>query len=71
MTTVYSIHQPTDVIQRNRRRPRVTSTNARNNHAIFGKDSRVLLYIPLAIDNYNHHMNGADVANQRRKYFTT
>jgi ankyrin repeat protein len=27
-----------------------------------------LLYIPLEIDDYNHHMNGADIANQRRKY---
>lgn len=71
MTTVFSIHQPTDVIERNRRRPRVTSTNARNNHAIFRKDPRVLLHIPMAIDHYNHHMNGADVANQRRKYLTT
>jgi hypothetical protein len=71
MTTMYSIHQPTDVIERNRRRPRVTSTNARNNHAIFGKDPRVPLHIPLAIDHYNHHMNGADVANQRRKHLTT
>lgn len=63
MITVYFIHQPTDVIKRNRRRPRVISTNARNNHAIFRKDPRVPLYIPLAIDHYNYYMNGADVAN--------
>lgn len=29
------------------------------------------LYIPTAIDAYNHHMNGADIANQRQKHCKT
>ena len=54
-----------------RKRPKKTSTNAKIVRAVFGDEPRKLLYIPLAIDAYNHHMNGADIANQRRKYITT
>jgi hypothetical protein len=34
-------------------------------------EPRKLLCIPLAIDDYNHHMNGADIANQQRRYHTS
>jgi hypothetical protein len=71
VSTVHSIHLPSDVIERNRRRPRVTSTNARNVGPIFGDNWRLKLFIPLAIDLYNHYMNGADLANQRRSHLTT
>jgi hypothetical protein len=71
MSTVHSIHLVEDVIERFRRRPRVTSTNAKNVRDVFLYHPRLDLFIPLAINDYNHHMNGADVANQRRKHLTT
>jgi hypothetical protein len=71
MSTVHSIHLSTDVIERLRRRPRVTSTNAKNVRDVFLYNARLNLFIPVAINAYNHHMNGADVANQRRKHLTT
>jgi hypothetical protein len=71
MSTVHSIHLPNNVIERFRRRPRVTSTNAKNVRDVFLHHPRLNLFIPLAINAYNHHMNGADVANQRRKHLTT
>jgi hypothetical protein len=69
MSTIYYIHKPAqDTVQRLRKLPKKTSTNARIVRAVFGDESRKLLYIPLAIDDYNHHTNGADIANQRRRY---
>jgi hypothetical protein len=71
VSTVHSIHLPTDVVETLRRRPRVTSSNARNVKPIFGDSWRLKLFIPLAIHLYNHYMNGADLANQRRSHLTT
>jgi hypothetical protein len=71
MLTVYFIHLLIDVIERLRRRPRVISTNAKNVRDVFLYNPRLNLFISLAIDAYNYHMNGADVANQRRKHLTT
>jgi len=71
MSTVHSIHLPEDVIERLRRRPKATSTNAKNVREVFSYNVRLNLFIPVAIDAYNHHMNGVDVANQRRKHLTT
>jgi hypothetical protein len=39
--------------------------------AVFGDKWVRKLFIPNAIDAYNHNMNGADIANQRRKYIST
>ncbi|KAF8941422.1 hypothetical protein BGZ58_009505 [Dissophora ornata] len=56
---------------RNRRRPRETSTNAKSVRAVFKGQSRALLPIPKIIDDYNHHMNGVDIADQLRSYYST
>jgi hypothetical protein len=71
MSTVHSIHLVKDVVKHFRRRPRVTFTNAKNVRDVFLYHPRLDLFIPLAIDNYNHHINEADVANQRRKHLIT
>jgi hypothetical protein len=69
--TVYSIHSSKDIVERDRKRSRVISTNAKNVREIFGAKSRRILFIPLIIDAYNHYMNKADIANQFRKFLTT
>jgi hypothetical protein len=69
MSTVHCVHKPKeDTIQKSRKRLKKTSTNAKIVKAIFDDESKKLLYISLPIDNYNHYINGADIANQRRKY---
>jgi hypothetical protein len=63
MLIVHFIHLFSDVIKRFRRRPRVIFTNAKNVRDVFLYYPRLDLFIPLAINAYNYHMNGADVAN--------
>ena len=38
---------------------------------MFGSESRKVLKIPKIIDDYNHNMNGVDVADQLRSYYNT
>jgi hypothetical protein len=66
MTTAYSIKE---TIPRLRKRPTLTSTNARIVRPVFGDAVRKWLNIPLAIDAYNHGMNGVDRANQLRRNY--
>jgi len=58
-------------IERNRRRPRETSTNATKVRAVFGNASKKSLPIPIIIDDYNHFMGGVDIADQLRGYYGT
>jgi hypothetical protein len=39
--------------------------------AVFGSEPKKKLLIPKVIDDYNHHMNGVDVADQLRSYYNT
>jgi Transposase IS4 len=59
-----------DTVERLRRRPSLTSTNARIVRPVFGDLPFKRLQIPRAIDDYNHYMNGVDRSNQLRKNFT-
>ena len=54
-----------------RRRPAKTATNSRTSRAVFGEEAVKLLSIPEFIDSYNHFINGVDVADQLRSYYTT
>jgi hypothetical protein len=64
VTTAYSLHRSKeDTIIRNRKRPKLISTNARITRPIFGDLARKDLAIPKVIDDYNHHMNSVDLAN--------
>ena len=58
-------------VKRNRKRPSKTSTNARTSRAVFGNEPVKELAIPEFIDLYNHFMNGVDVADQLRSYYTS
>ncbi len=68
MTTAYNL---TDTVIRARKRPSATSTSASITRSIFGDLSVKDLPIPTAINAYNHHMGGVDIANQYRAAFTT
>ena len=60
-----------DTVTRLRRRPTKTATNARTSRAPFQGNDVKELDIPEFIDLYNHFMNGVDVADQLRSYYTT
>ena len=64
-------HYPTDIIDRERKRPKKTASNATITRKPFGDQSTKMLPIPTFIDDYNHYMRGVDQANQLRAAFTT
>lgn len=68
MTTV---HTGLETVKRFRRRPPKSATNARTSRQPFGESTVKKLLIPQFIDHYNHFMNGVDVADQLRSYYTT
>ena len=75
VTMLSTIHQidngNENRIERVRRRPRETSTNAVKVRAVFGTLSKKALPIPGIIDDYNHFMGGVDIADQLRGYYGT
>ncbi len=68
MTTGYSLQEE---IEKERKRPKLSSTSATVARAAFGDQIRKVLPIPGAIDGYNMSMGMVDRANQLRSYFTT
>jgi hypothetical protein len=60
ITTAYLLNNRT---LRERKRPALTSINARVVRLVFSNAVRKWLYIPTVIDNYNHYMNGVDRNN--------
>jgi hypothetical protein len=78
MTTAFSLDreisedsQPINYVLRERRRPKESSTNAGIARPVFGNEAFKTLSIPTAIDAYNHHMGGVDLANQLRQNFSS
>uniref|UniRef100_U9TZ45 Piggybac transposable element-derived protein 4-like n=1 Tax=Rhizophagus irregularis (strain DAOM 181602 / DAOM 197198 / MUCL 43194) TaxID=747089 RepID=U9TZ45_RHIID len=64
LSTIHQINGDENRIERIRRRPRETSTNATKVRAIFGSTSKKSLPIPVVIDDYNHFMDGVDITDQ-------
>ena len=73
LSTAHALGHDNDCsVIRDRRCPRETRTIGKLvQRAVFKGQSRALLRIPKIIDDYNHHMNGADIANQLRSYYST
>jgi len=66
-----SYHDITKKVERLRRRPKKTSTNAAVVRNIFNNESRKILPIPEFIDDYNYHMGSVNIADQLRSYYST
>jgi len=66
-----TIHPWNEVTCTARRKLRTTSSNATMVRKAFGEQERMSCDIPTAIDDYNHHMNGVDLADQRCAAYTT
>ncbi|KAF9913653.1 hypothetical protein FBU30_003101 [Linnemannia zychae] len=60
LTTVHGLDGDEWEIQRMRRRPRETSTNATKVRAVFGDSPRKELKIPKVVDDYNYNMGGRE-----------
>jgi hypothetical protein len=58
-------------INRLRKRPKKTASNARITREPFNENPTKVLSIPTFIDDYNHYIGGIDQSNQLRAAFTT
>ena len=68
LSTVHTVHKDTDWVEpdwveRLRKRPSKTSTNANTARKPFGEAATAKLKIPRIIDNYNHYIGTVDIAN--------
>jgi len=66
-----TVHNWNDYSLSERRKPRTTSTNAIFTRQVFGNKERKVLPIPKIVNDYNHHMNSVDLADQCRAAYPT
>ena len=71
VTMVSTVHEVGAQINRNRTRPGQKTTNAKSAGEFFGDDWEKDMPIPCCIDDYNHYMEGVDIADQLRSYYDT
>lgn len=62
---------PDDIRFAERRRPRITRQNQSLVNSVWGDSARKLLPLPAASVEYNLHMGGVDIADQKRCYYST
>jgi len=68
---IYVIYTSTDLIERERRRPNKTSTNAIIARKPFRDDVRKKLSIPTFINDYNYKMGGVDIGKKYKTKYET
>ena len=67
---VSTVHRIGKVIERIRRKPRMTAINKSHVEQVWGSLGKIAIYIPQLIDDYNHWMGGGvDLADQRIAYY--
>src|SRR5262249_10838945 len=71
LTTVHELIGPGWKIERERRRAKINQTNKARVQETWGDSYKKKVAIPKVIDDYNHHMGGVDIADQRREYYNT
>jgi hypothetical protein len=64
-----TLHSADSFVLSRRRRPGKTSTNAVIARRVFDEEVIKELEIPIFINDYNHYMNGVDLANQYRSSY--
>ena len=53
-----------EAVEADRRRPRINPINKNNVAHVWGNKHRRKISIPVIINDYNHWMNGVDIADQ-------
>jgi len=71
MSSIYIVDIVKDFIEKLRKRPAKTLTNARIARKAFSSEHIKKLEIPLFIDDYNHYIGGVNLANQFRVAYET
>lgn len=71
LSTVHTVHQNTDAVVKNRRRPAGQTPGAKKARRAFGTERRKELPIPRLINDYNHCMGGVDIADQLRATYAS
>ena len=66
-----SLQKPLSEIERNRKRPRITSTNGARVLKVFGDNARKMLHILKIVDDYNYFMGGVDITDQLRAAYSS
>ncbi|KAF2180499.1 hypothetical protein K469DRAFT_459467, partial [Zopfia rhizophila CBS 207.26] len=66
-----TVARPEETVERERKRPAKTSTNAKCTRLVFGDLAVKVLSIPVFIDLYNYFMNGVDRFDQSTSYYST
>ena len=69
VTMVSTMHNGTEFIVRNRKKPRINKTNKSHVEELFGEESVAQVSIPKFIDDYNHWMLGVDKSDQFISYY--
>jgi hypothetical protein len=71
LSNVYTINQAKDFREKVRKRLAKTLTNSRLVRRVFGDNYKKELRIPYFINNYNHYIGGANLANQFKESYET
>jgi hypothetical protein len=71
LSTVHTVHEASSWVPSKCNRPSTTSTNAKITRKVFRDLPFMLLDILTWVDDYNHHMNSVDLANQHRQPYDT
>ncbi|KAF2177224.1 hypothetical protein K469DRAFT_531974, partial [Zopfia rhizophila CBS 207.26] len=66
-----TVARPEETVERERKRPARTSTNAKCTRPVFGDLAVKVLEILVFINLYNHFMNGVDHFDQSVSYYAT